>query len=102
MDSVKTHFNFEILDKQNNLQACRLLDQLWKYILELLSTADFLGSKHSSIPKDTSVKFSKDKGIPLYDPSSCRKLLGKLMYVDITRPDILYDVNTLCQFSNDP
>lgn len=35
---------------------------------------------------------------PDTDAARYRKLLGRLLYLTITRPDITYVVNTLCQF----
>lgn len=48
------------------------------------------------------MKLTKEVGVPLTDPTQYRKLVGKLMYIQITRPDISFAVNKLCQFSHDP
>nr|XP_016441934.1 PREDICTED: uncharacterized mitochondrial protein AtMg00810-like [Nicotiana tabacum] len=57
-------------------------------------------------PKLTTVEYGKLNGmmgdVTLQDPTLCQKLIGKLMYATITRPDINYDVQTLSQFMQHP
>ncbi|XP_019085897.1 PREDICTED: uncharacterized protein LOC109126631 [Camelina sativa] len=38
----------------------------------------------------------------LSDPKQYRRLVGRMMYLTITRPDITYAVNRLCQFTSAP
>ncbi|KAG7590495.1 Retrotransposon Copia-like N-terminal [Arabidopsis suecica] len=94
---AKYFLGIEIARSSTGISICQR-----KYILELLSTTGFLGSKPSSIPMDPSVKFFKTGGKAIPNPEVYRKLVGKLMYLQITRPDISYAVNTLCQFSSAP
>ncbi|CAA7043465.1 unnamed protein product [Microthlaspi erraticum] len=70
--------------------------------LELLEVTGFLGSKPASTPLDPSLKLNMEMGTAFPDPTSYRKIIGKLMYLHMTRPDIFYAVNMLCQFSHDP
>ncbi|XP_075078030.1 secreted RxLR effector protein 161-like [Nicotiana tabacum] len=39
---------------------------------------------------------------PLSDPASYRRMVGKLNYLTVTRPDISYHVNVVNQFMNSP
>lgn len=59
-----------------------------KYISELLSTIRFFGSKPSLIHINPSAKLSKDSCTPLQDPRPYIMIVGKLMYLHITRLDI--------------
>ena len=38
----------------------------------------------------------------LHDPSKYQRLVGRLIYLAVTRPDIVYLVRTLSQFMNTP
>lgn len=51
---------------------------------------------------DPKIKLSKDIGMQIPDPSSYRKLIGKLLYLTHTRPDICYAVSRLSQFLEAP
>nr|AAD25646.1 putative retroelement pol polyprotein [Arabidopsis thaliana] len=73
-----------------------------KYALELLTSADMLDCKPSSIPMTPNIRLSKNDGLLLEDKEMYRRLVGKLMYLTITRPDITFAVNKLCQFSSAP
>ncbi|KAL5573878.1 hypothetical protein UlMin_023475 [Ulmus minor] len=51
---------------------------------------------------EVNLKLSKDEGDLLADPASYRRLIGKLLYLTITRPDLSYSVNRLSQFLVQP
>ena len=71
-----------------------------KYTLELFEDVSFLAAKTSSVPMEPSNVLRQDcKGHPLDDPLVYRRLVGKLMYLTITRPNITFSVNKLCQYS---
>lgn len=36
------------------------------------------------------------------DATRYRRLLGRLLYLTVTRPDITYAINTLCQYMSNP
>ena len=73
-----------------------------KYVLDLLTETALLGCKPSSIPMDPSVKLSIDVGELLEDAEQYRRLVGKLLYLTFTRPDITFAVHKLCQFTSTP
>jgi hypothetical protein len=51
---------------------------------------------------DPNKKLLKDEGELFEDPARYRRLVGKLNYLTITRPDISYAVNVISQFFEAP
>jgi hypothetical protein len=73
-----------------------------KYILDLLDHTQMSKSKPYPAPCLTSSKISRFDGEPLHNPTAYRHIVGALQYVTITRPDIAYSVNQLCQHMHAP
>ncbi|RVW93427.1 putative mitochondrial protein [Vitis vinifera] len=72
------------------------------YALQLLSNFGFLGCKPTSTPMEANINLSQDDGELLEDPNLYRRLIGKLLYLTITRPDLAYSVNRLNQYLANP
>lgn len=72
-----------------------------KYALDLLSTANMTDCKSLSLPMLQNTKFDAT-GSLFHDPSLYRTLIGKLLYLTITRPNIAYSVQALSQFMQTP
>ena len=53
-------------------------------------------------PTDPNVKLLTNQGEPYYDPGRYRRLVGKLNYLTLTRPDISFPVSVVSQFLNSP
>ncbi|KAG7564272.1 Zinc finger CCHC-type [Arabidopsis suecica] len=69
-----------------------------KYCLDLLTDAGLLGCKSRSVPMDPKVTLTTESGILLEDPKPYRELIGRLLYLCVTRPDIMFAVHNLSQF----
>ena len=69
-----------------------------KYALKILSDSGLLGSRLATTPMEQNIKLSALDGVPLDDASVYRRLVGRLLYLTITRPDIGYNVQKLSQF----
>ena len=75
----------------------RILLSQQKYMLDLLSEIGKLGVKPYSIPMTPNVQITKE-GDLFEDPERYRRLVGKLNYFTITRPNIAYLVSVLSQY----
>jgi hypothetical protein len=73
-----------------------------KYTLEILEDSGLLAAKPVAFLMEANLKLSKDTGIPLTDPTQYRRLIGRLIYLTITRPDITYPVQVLSQYMASP
>jgi hypothetical protein len=73
-----------------------------KYCLDLLKDSGFLGSKPASTPLDPAVKLHNDAGKLYEDIPTYRRLVGRLLYLTNTRPDISFAVQQLSQFLHKP
>jgi hypothetical protein len=73
-----------------------------KYILDLLDRTQMTECKPHSAPCSAGSKMSKFDGEPLSNPTEYRHIVGALQYVTLTRPDIAYSVNQLCQHMHAP
>ncbi|XP_014492169.1 uncharacterized protein LOC106754637 [Vigna radiata var. radiata] len=73
-----------------------------KYTLDILTDCSMLASRPVATPMDYTARLSTFSGTLLPDPSSYRRLLGRLIYLTTTRPDISYVVHHLSQFMSAP
>ncbi|XP_017441205.1 uncharacterized mitochondrial protein AtMg00810-like [Vigna angularis] len=73
-----------------------------KYALELLKENDMLAAKPISTPMEPSTKFISSSGNPLSDPQPYRRLVGQLMYLTTTRPDLAFVTQQLSQYVSQP
>nr|GEY46798.1 ribonuclease H-like domain-containing protein [Tanacetum cinerariifolium] len=76
-----------------------------KYCLELLHEFGLLGAKpmNTSIEQKVSIAFESSSKDPLLDNiTEYQKLVGKLIYLTLTRPDISYVVHYLSQYMHAP
>ncbi|XP_071912390.1 uncharacterized protein [Coffea arabica] len=72
-----------------------------KYVLDLLSETGKLGAKLASTPMIPNLQLTKE-GELLEDPGRYRRLVGKLNYLTVTRPDIAYSVSVVSQYMSNP
>ncbi|KAK1408311.1 hypothetical protein QVD17_39969 [Tagetes erecta] len=73
-----------------------------KYTLDILKDSGMLGCRPSAFPFDQKAKLDKGEEETRIDATQYRRLVGRLLYLQATRPDITYSVNVLSQFVADP
>lgn len=61
-----------------------------KYALDLLNIVGYLSNKPYSTPMDEKQVFNIVDNTPLKDPAAYRILVGKMLYLTITRPDLAF------------
>ena len=72
-----------------------------KYVLDLLNETGMLGCRPVASPIDRNHKISADSGDPV-NKESYQRLVGRLIYLCHTRPDISYAVSVVSQYMHDP
>lgn len=73
-----------------------------KYILDILSDAGLLGAKPFHTPLPRELNLTAEQGKPFPEPEKYRRLIGRMLYLNFTRPDISYAVQQLSQFVGSP
>lgn len=61
-----------------------------------------LGSRPYSFPMEQTLKLKPTDGKLLQDPSRYRRLVERLIYLTVKRPDITFAVHVLCRFMREP
>ena len=69
-----------------------------KYALEFLKDIGFIGSKPFKFPMEQNSRLSKYEGKPLANTAQFRRLIGRLLYMTLKRPNITYAIHRLSQF----
>uniref|UniRef100_A0A2N9HWF1 Reverse transcriptase Ty1/copia-type domain-containing protein n=1 Tax=Fagus sylvatica TaxID=28930 RepID=A0A2N9HWF1_FAGSY len=73
-----------------------------KYTQDLINLVGLSDDKQVDTPLEVNVKYSKNDGEPITDPTLYRRVVGSLVYLTVTRPDIAHAVQLVSQFVSDP
>ncbi len=73
-----------------------------QYALNKLSEYGMMGCKPISIPLEQNVKLSANEGDLVEDTTMYKCIVGSLIYMTITRPDLSYVVGMVSQFMQTP
>jgi Reverse transcriptase (RNA-dependent DNA polymerase) len=69
-----------------------------KYTLDLLKETKKLGCKTVSTPIDSDMKLNTEDGETLEDINHFQRLVGKLIYLTVTRPDMSFAISQISKF----
>ena len=73
-----------------------------KYVTDLMAEIGKIGCKPVSTLMDLNRKLGEAKEEPMVDKRMYQRLVGRLIYLAHTRPDIAYLVSVISQFMHDP
>nr|GEV39216.1 putative ribonuclease H-like domain-containing protein [Tanacetum cinerariifolium] len=94
---LKYFLGIEVLRSQAGIFICQK-----KYILDLLAETGMLDCKPAETPMMSNQKLYMETEAELADRDRYQRLVGKLIYLSHTRPDIAYAVGVVSQFMHQP
>nr|KAJ0209320.1 hypothetical protein LSAT_V11C400213930 [Lactuca sativa] len=87
--------------KEGDTRVCRLRKSPYG-LRQASRNCGMQGCRSCSFPMEQNLKLDQSKDSPAVDASQYRRLIGRLLYLQATRPDIAFSVNILSQFVSDP
>ncbi|CAL2236996.1 unnamed protein product [Prunus armeniaca] len=73
-----------------------------KYALDILKDSGLIGARPTFFPMEQNLKLNNEDGKLSHNPETYRRLVGRLIYLTITRPNIVHTVHILSQFMQSP
>lgn len=73
-----------------------------KYALDIITEAGLIGCKPSAVPIELNHKLATVSSPIFGNPEQYRRLVGRFIYLSLTRPDLSYAVHILSQFMKAP
>ncbi|GKD13118.1 putative RNA-directed DNA polymerase [Tanacetum coccineum] len=97
LGNLKYFLGIEVLRSPKGIFICQK-----KYILDLLAEIGMINCKPADTPMMVNQKLFMEKKAKLADKNMYQRLVGKLIYLSHTRPDIAYAVRVVSRFMHQP
>lgn len=97
LGEAKYFLGMEITRSEHGISVCQR-----KYVLDLLGETGMLGCRAAETPMEPNLKVEASTPEELVDKEQYQKLVGKLIYLAHTRPDITFAVGVVSQFMHSP
>ena len=97
LGKLRYFLGIEVAQSKEGVVICQR-----KYALDILEEAGMSNAKPVETPMDPNIKLFPGQGEPLKDPGKYRRLVGRLNYLTVTRPDISFSVSVISQFLDSP
>jgi len=97
LGNLKYFLGFEVARSKKGIHICQR-----KYALDILSQTGMIGYKPCSTPYLKEYKDLYDVVETLPDPTVYRQLIGKILYLTNTRPNLYFSIHLLSQFMQAP
>ncbi|EOX92755.1 Cysteine-rich RLK (RECEPTOR-like protein kinase) 8 [Theobroma cacao] len=98
----KSKCDHSVFYKQSKAGIILLVVYVDDIVITGSDTARKLGAKPCNAPMTPNLQLTKKDGELFEDPEKYRRLVGKLDYLTVTRPDIAYSVSVVSQFMSAP
>jgi len=96
LDYLKYFLRIEVAQSKGVIISQR------KYVLNIFGVIDLTNCKPIGSPMDSNQKLMRDQSELFSNPERYRRLVAKLIYLTITRPDFSYPVGVVSQFMQNP
>ncbi|XP_071920701.1 uncharacterized protein [Coffea arabica] len=97
LDKFRYFLGIEIAQSKEGVVICQR-----KYALDILEEAGMSNAKPAETPMDPNIKLFPGQGEPLKNPGKYHRLVGRLNYLTLIRPDISFSVSVISQFLDSP
>lgn len=91
---LKYFLGIEVAQNPEGIFLCQR-----KYVLDIISEVGLLGAKPVGFPLDQNHHLALATGSFLDDPERYRRLVRRLIYLSVTRPELSYSIYMLAQFA---
>lgn len=94
---LRYFLGIEVARNETGIYLCQR-----KYAMDILTETGLLAAKPASFPLQQNHNLALSTSLLMTDPKRYRRLLGRLIYLVVTRPDLAYSVHVLAQFMQSP